>query len=152
MAWILRNWACCNVECGAEFESGEAAPYCIKCQCARVRYIPGGMHIISPATTHADRTLRTVAASHGLTNLRSAREGECAAPSLPTPKAIPGAPPLGLPGGISIPRTFTASSSFAAMPQKLPLTRPLDGKKFAKGQGGNIPTTIKAVDKRKLAL
>ena len=151
-SWILRNWCCLNVECGHQFESGEPAPYCEKCQCARVRYIPGGGHLISPSTQHADRTLRSVAASYGLTDLRSAREGECAAPSLPTPKAIPGAPPLTLPGGIQVPRTFTASSSFAAMPQKMPLTRPLDGKKFNKGQGGKIPTTIKAVDPRKLTL
>jgi hypothetical protein len=152
MSYILRFWVCCNADCQNDFESGEPAPYCPKCDCAKTRWRPSGGHIISPATTHADRTLRSVAASYGLTDLRSAREGESAAPSLPTPKPIPGAPPLTLPGGIQVPRTFTASSSFAAMPQKIPLTRPLDGKAFNKGQGGRIPTNIKAVDPRKLVL
>lgn len=109
--------------------------------------------MISASTHHADATLRSVAQSFGLTNMNSAREGESAAPSLPTPRPIPGAPPLVLPGGIKVPRTMTASSSFAAMPQKIPLTRQLDGKALRRGPVG-VPTSVQSnhVDKRKLVL
>lgn len=153
-AWILRTWACLNAECANQFESGESAPYCPLCDCAKVRWVPGGGNIISPSTKHADRTLRGVAQSFGLTNLNSAREGEAAAPSLPTPKQIPGAPPLVLPGGIQVPRTFTPSSQFVGQQNPVKVTTALDGKKFAKGNGGRVPTSIRPghIDPRKLAL
>jgi hypothetical protein len=117
-----------------------------------VRWVPRGGHFISPSTAHADRTLRSVAESFGLTNLNSAREGEAAAPSRPTPKAIPG-PPLVLPGGIQVPRTMTPSSQFSATPAPIPLTRPLDGKALRRGPT-RVPTAINPghVDKRPLKL
>lgn len=153
MAYILRTWACLNPECGREFDSGDPAPYCPGCECAKVRWIPRGGHIIGPNTKHADATLRSVADSFGLTNMNSAREGEAAAPSLPTAKVVPGSRPMVLPGGIQVPRTMTASSSFAATPTPIKLTRELDGKALPRGAvGARVPTQVKAVDKRKLAL
>lgn len=154
MGNVLRTFACLNPDCAVEFDSWDASPYCSKCDCAKTRWVPKGGNIIGPNTRHADRTLRNVAESYGLTNLNSAREGECAAPSLPTPKPIPGAPPLVLPGGIQVPRTMTASSQFAHQQNPIKLTRELDGKKFAKGNGNRVPTSVRPghVDNRKLPL
>lgn len=58
-----------------------------------------------------------------------------------------------LPGGIQVPRTMTASSSFASQPNPIKLTRELNGKALPRGPvGARVPTTVKAVHKGKLAL
>lgn len=151
MGNILRSFACLNPDCAIEFDSWDASPYCPTCDCAKTRWRPTGGHIIGPATKHADRTLRSVAESFGLNNLHSAREGEAAAPPLPQARIVPGSRPMVLPGGIQVPRTMTASSSFAAQSNPIKLTRELDGKRLRSGPVG-VPTSIKAIDKRKLGL
>lgn len=82
MAYILRTWNCLNDACHGQFDSGDPAPACPDCGNVRVAWQPGGGNIMSAATKHADRTLKSVAANFGLTNLKSARQGEAAHPGI----------------------------------------------------------------------
>ena len=146
MAFVLRNWQCLNPDCEKQFESGEPAPYCPACKCAKVSWVPSGMHIIHGATSHADRTLRSVAQSFGLTNLKSAREGEAAHPGVDTGK------PLGMRygphGGIPISNKPTAG--FAPNPPSI-RAQFEPGSRFKIPRGARrIPTKIVANDPRKI--
>lgn len=142
MSWILRTWRCLNRRCGVEFEAGEPYPACPTCRGAKVQYIPGGGHVLHGATKHADRTLKEVASSYGLTNLRSARQGEAAHPGLAPAKVISGLPPLNAGHGITVPRTMTPSASFARVPGGLKGFLPVNGPRFKK-HGGLIPTDVR---------
>lgn len=65
---ISRDWICSN---GHEFHSYEKGnPECPVCGQVQVSWIPGGGHIgkVAPG---ADRTLRDLAASYGMTNINS---------------------------------------------------------------------------------
>lgn len=65
---ISRDWRCAN---GHEFHSYEKAnPDCPVCGNCRVEWVPGGGHI-GKLAPRADATLRSLAASYGLTNLNS---------------------------------------------------------------------------------
>lgn len=142
MSFILRTWACRNGDCRWQFEDGDSNPFCPKCG-STVHYVPGGGHIQHGATKHADQTLRRVASSFKLTNLKSAREGEATHPGIRQPESIPGAPPLNTGYGISIPRTMSPSASFAQMPREMKGTLPT-GHAFKRGAGkGGIPTNVR---------
>lgn len=146
MAFILRTWGCCNPDCNRVFESGENAPHCPKCRCAKTKWVPAGGHMKSAATTHADQTLRSVASRFGLTNLKSAREGEAAHPGIPKPKTderlfagIPWSP-------------NGATCGFAKDAPTAKVSAPL-GARFRAPKGGrHIPTQIVAKDSRKIPL
>lgn len=135
------TWECLNDECAKVFSTLDRNPSCPSC--GNVRVVPAvpGFAIQSPGTKAADRTLRQVASNYNLTNLRSARAGEAAHPGLPTPKAIPGAPPLNVGAGVSVPRTFTPSATFAATPRPLRGSLPT-GFAFNKRGKGAIPTKV----------
>lgn len=141
MAYVLRTWKCLNRRCGSEFESGEAYPPCSSCGGVKVQWVPGGGHVMHGATRHADRTVRQVAAQFGLTNLRSAREGEAAHPGLPAPKVIAGSQPLNAGLGIQVPRTMTPSATFAPMQRPLRGTLPTHAR--FRPRGGPIPTDVR---------
>jgi len=81
MSGVLRTFACQNGDCGCEFDAWEAHPACPSCGCVRVGWVP---RKISVATDHAygaaalDAELKNLVDVFGLTNLKSAREGEAA--------------------------------------------------------------------------
>ncbi len=148
MSYIVRTYLCGNAECAAEFDSGDAAPGCPKCRNVNVSWVPRGGHVLSAATQHNDRTLKSLAGQFGLTNLRSARQGESAHPGVPQGKPLDGMR-YGPHGGIPLATTCTAG--FAPNPPNIRIVGPSDGKQRFKRKGP-IPTTIKAVDPRPLKL
>lgn len=135
------TWGCLNDECLRVFSTLDRNPACP--DCGNVRVIPTvpGFAIQSASTRRADNTLRDVAASYKLTNLKSAREGEVAHPGLPAPKPIPGAPPLNVGNGIQVPRTLTPSATFAPMSREMKGSLPT-GFAFNK-RGRSLPTKVK---------
>jgi hypothetical protein len=147
MAFILRTWGCCNPDCHKVFESGEAAPHCPKCRCARTQWVPSGGHIKHGATTHADQTLRSVANRFGLTNLKSARQGEAAHPGIQQAKAAGGKDYFGIPWSPHGP-----TAGFAKEQPTAKVTAPLGGRFKAPKGGRGIPTDVVARDNRKIPL
>ena len=148
MSFVLRSWICLNDDCAADFDSGDAAPECPKCRNVKVQWRPAGGHIMSAATKHNDRTVKSLAASFGLSNLNSARQGEAAHPGVPQGKPLEGMR-YGAYGGIPLATTCTAG--FAPNPPNIKIAGPTDGaKRFRKN--GKIPTAIKAVDPRRITL
>lgn len=91
MAWTYR---CLNRRCAVLFnEATPKPPRCPKCRSRRARWVPLSVSIAKSAPS-ADRHLREIADSYGLTDLRSARAGESAAPKPPTPaRTIDWGPP-----------------------------------------------------------
>ena len=77
MNGIVRSWACLNKRCGQTFDAWEPFPECPRCHGVRVQWIPGGGHVAGTAKG-ADSELRALTDAFGLTNLKSAREGEAA--------------------------------------------------------------------------
>lgn len=72
MSMILRSWICLGDACGHWFDAYEANPDCPKCGNCRVSWRPAGGGGIGPKIApRADATLRSLAASYGLTNLNS---------------------------------------------------------------------------------
>lgn len=142
---ILRDWECLNPDCGKMFESPERAPHCPKCRCAKTRWSPSGGHMKSAKTVHADSTLRDVANRFGLSNLKSARQGEAAHPGLQQPKAGNEKLFHGIPWSAQ-----GCTSGFAKdMPtQKISATT---HHKF-KASGARLPTKVVGVDNRKIPL
>ena len=68
---LSRDWQCLNRSCGQIFHSYEKGnPECPQCGCVRVSWVPGGGHI-GKAAPGIDRTLRTLAADYGMTNINS---------------------------------------------------------------------------------
>lgn len=146
---VTRDWTCRNPECGHDFESRNAAPDCPKCK-SHAQWRPSGGHVRSASTTHADRTLRDVAGQFGLTNLKSAREGEAAHPGLPQGRGN-----YGKYMGVDVTDRPTAGFGDWA-PKGAKIGAPVgaaDQGKFKAPKGGrNIPTQIKHVDPRKIPL
>lgn len=136
------TWGCLNPDCSRVFSTHDRNPACPNCGNVRVIPTVPGFAIQSASTRQADATLRGVASSFKLTNLRSTREGEVAHPGLPTPKPIPGAPPLHAGNGVQIPRTLTPSATFAQMPREMKGTIPT-GFAFRKNARGQVPTRVK---------
>jgi len=102
MAWTYR---CLRQTCRTEFDSERPATCCPKCRGDRLRWIPRKV-AIAKSSPGADRELRGIADAYGLTNLRSARAGESAAPQATQPvhqTQRVSLSPLGLSGGIDIP-------------------------------------------------
>lgn len=140
------TWLCLNHDCARVFGDFARNPECPSCGCVKVTATVPQVAIQGPATKHADNTLRDVAKSFKLSNLRSARAGEQSHPGLPTPKGIPGAPPINAGYGVSVPRTLTASAQFAPMPRSMPGLLPV-GAQFKKPKG-NIPTQVRYETRR----
>jgi len=138
------TWECLNADCCRVFSTTERNPSCPVCGCIRVTPTVAAPSILNASTRQADKTLREVAASFGLTNLKSARAGEAAHPGLPTAKVIPGAPPLNAGMGVQIPRTMTPSAQFAATPRQLRGQIPT-GYAFNKRGKGRVPTKVRHV-------
>jgi hypothetical protein len=128
MTYILRTWLCLNRECGNEFEDGEYNPPCPECGCLRVQHIPGGGHVLHATTRNADATLGRIAARHGLTNLRSAREGEAAHPGRPPRKEIAGVPPMNVGLGLGVKMAEKPYAEFQTMSRPLSGNIPIHGR------------------------
>lgn len=149
MSYILRTWHCLNGECASEFESGAASPTCPVCKCVKVSWVPGGGHMMSPATLHNDRTVRSLAKSFGLSNLKSARQGEAAHPGVSQGKPMDERR-FGPYGGI--PWSDRPTAAFCPNPPNIKIAGPSDGSQKFKKHGGRIPTDIRPglVDNRKV--
>jgi hypothetical protein len=148
VSYIVRSWICGNPECESDFDSGDAAPTCPACGCVKVHWRPNGGHVMSAATKHNDRTIKSLANSFGLTDLKSARQGEAAHPGVRQGKPLDGMK-YGAWGGIPI--ATTATAGFAPNPPNIKITGPSDGaRKFKKN--GRIPTQVRHVDPRKIVL
>lgn len=134
-------WLCLNQNCQQVFMSSDRPPVCDRCGSVRVTATVASVAVQHATTRHADRTMREVASSYNLTNLRSAREGESAHPGFAPAKEIQGAPPLNVGMGMQVPRTMTPSASFARMPQTLRGTLPTHAQ--FKKHGGPLPTNVR---------
>lgn len=140
MSYILNNWRCLNPDCAQIFESGDKNPPCKHCKTMRTQWVPGGFAIGSASTVSIDSSLRSLANTHKLTNLNSARLGEVAGPSPKQHKAegmyhgIPWSP-------------NGATAGFAPTTVKTRQSLPRDGAFKGAGKATQIPTKIKGVHK-----
>lgn len=82
----IRTFLCrrCQLEFDKLVDQGEI-PQCRKCGSYDHQIIPGGCHPLK-SLRRRDNIMRMLADSYGLTNMKSAREGESMAPDVPTPK------------------------------------------------------------------
>lgn len=81
---------CLNPKCGKIFHSFEKGnPECPHCRCVKVSWVPGGGHI-GKAAPGIDKTLKTLAADYGLSNLNSVSPSR-----QPQAKVMPAAPAAG---------------------------------------------------------
>lgn len=140
---VLRDWTCKNPECANDFESKAQHPYCPKCKSVSA-WRPSGGHSMSPATGHADRTLRQVANRFGLTNLKSAREGEAAHPGLDRGKGN-----YGKFMGVDV--TDRPTAGFADWGTSK-IGAPVGGSGKFKSSGRRLPTDVKHIDPTPLKL
>ena len=107
---------CHSTRCGKEFRSWDKVPECPHCGSVKVTWVPGIGGIIGKETRFADATLRSIAQSYGLTNLKSARAGESAHPGLPTPKQQGTYKPA---PGFEVPWSNVPTAGFSPTPPKL---------------------------------
>jgi DNA-directed RNA polymerase subunit RPC12/RpoP len=81
----ILSYRCLNSTCRSEFTLWtDEAQSCPKCRSERIRWIPCSVNIASKSPG-VDKDLRAIADGMGLSNLRSAREGESAMPRAPEP-------------------------------------------------------------------
>jgi hypothetical protein len=108
---VLRTFGCQNPRCGAEFDSWEANPACPECGCVRVGWVPKKVAVAfdhAGSAASLDKTLRELTDCFGVTNLRSAREGEAAKVMAVAPAKNDG-PPVQFAPGFAAPVGQTAA-------------------------------------------
>lgn len=70
---------------------------CVKCAGYKTQWVPKGGHPLKQLRRN-DAIMRSLADSYGLTNMKSAREGECMAPNPAPLKPLDGPGYQGIPG------------------------------------------------------
>ncbi len=144
MSLLSRDWICLNSACAQKFHSYDNGnPPCPKCGCVRVSWYPGGGHIMDKAP-RMDKTLRSIADQHGLTDLNSPSASRLnrAAPRL---QPNPPSPDLGIvhfAPGFSAPvsrfgPSCTTSSSPLDIRGKIPIGVSRSPSKSIPGPGAN---------------
>ena len=127
-SYIHRTWQCHNTACARVFNSHQRNPACPKCGCIRVGWVPGRVNIGSETTRHNDTTLRDLAQAYGLSDLRSAREGE----SVKVPARASGG------SGVMNFQGFAANIDPSAGPQCVPTVNRINAK-VSSGIGQKLP-------------
>lgn len=105
-AGVIRTWQCQSERCARIFDSWDRYPTCPDCGNVRTSWVPGAVNV-GNAAAKLDATLRDLADAFSLTNLRSAKAGERAKPSLPAP--APSGPQINFAPGFSAPLTPNAA-------------------------------------------
>ena len=149
MGYVLRTWNCQNRRCAHSFDSGDPYPPCPKCGCAKVSWQPGGGHLKSAATVHTDRTLKSVAANMGLSDMGqrgTTHRGEAVKRDAPAAPEIGRYQPM---PGFSVPWSNRPTAGWADSPYPLKGTLPIGTHRFPNTRG-QIPTQTVGRDPRRV--
>ena len=96
------TWLCLNDECSSVFDANQRNPSCPNCGNVKLTRTVPQIAIRHENTTNADSTLRRIAGNYGLTNLRSAREGEAAHPGTGSTKIVTSGPSVDVGLGLNV--------------------------------------------------
>lgn len=115
---VIRTFLCRR--CRFEADYSVDNPRCQKCGATRMQWIPGGGHPQKQLRRN-DSIMRGLAETYGLTNMKTAREGECVMPN-PEPTKPYDGPPLQLASGVNVPLQMNGRGQVVASCQPIEVT------------------------------